>query len=55
MRGNIGAIVLIVVGSLFLLSNLGLLDVSIGHLVRTWWPLILILIGLSLLFNPRRK
>ena len=36
MRGNISAIVLIVVGTLFLLSNLGLLTVSIDEIIRTY-------------------
>jgi cytochrome c biogenesis protein CcdA len=55
MRGHFGAIVLIVVGSFFLLSNLGLLHISIGELFRTWWPLILIAVGLSLLVTPRSR
>lgn len=55
MRGNIGAMVLIVVGTLFLLSNLGLLTVSIREIIRTWWPLVLIAVGLSLFFTPRQK
>jgi len=52
MKGNlIGAIVLIVVGSLFLLNNLGLTDLSLGRLIHTWWPAILIVVGVSLLFK----
>lgn len=52
MKGHFGAIVLIVVGSLFLLSNLGMLHVNIGELFRTWWPAILIALGLSMIFTP---
>jgi hypothetical protein len=52
MRGNIGAIVLIVIGAFFLLSNLGLIDVSLRELIATWWPLILILLGIGLFFTP---
>lgn len=55
MRGHFAAIVLIVIGSFFLLSNLGLLHLSLGELLRTWWPLLLIGLGLSLFFTPRSK
>lgn len=54
MRGNFAAIVLIVIGSFFLLSNLGLLNISLRELF-TWWPLILIAVGISLFFTPGRK
>ncbi|MFT4193654.1 LiaI-LiaF-like domain-containing protein [Ottowia sp.] len=52
MRGNVGAIVLILVGAFFLLSNLGLLNVSLRELIATWWPLILIVLGVALFFTP---
>ena len=55
MRGNFAAIVLIVIGSFFLLSNLGLLNISLRELFHTWWPLILIAVGVSLLFRQNRK
>lgn len=58
MRGNIGALVLILVGAFFLLSNLGLLNISLRELIATWWPLILILLGVGMFFTPgdrRRK
>ena len=58
MRGNVGAIVLILVGAFFLLSNLGLLNISLRELIATWWPLILILLGVGMFFTPgdrRRK
>ena len=44
LRSRTGAIVLIVVGTLFLLSNLGVVP-QLGPLLRQWWPLILIVIG----------
>lgn len=54
MRGNvIGAVVLIVLGTLFLLRNLGLTDLGLGRLIATWWPLILIAVGISLLFKRK--
>ena len=55
MRGNVAAIVLIVIGSFFLLTNLGLIDISLREIFRTWWPLILIAVGILLFFTPGRK
>ena len=58
MRGNVAAIVLVLVGLFFLLNNLGLIDISLWDLVRVWWPLVLIGVGLTLFFAPdsgRRK
>jgi hypothetical protein len=46
MRVSIGPILLIVVGAVLLLSNLGL--VQIGQLktvLKDWWPALLIVIG----------
>ena len=48
LRSRTGAIVLIVVGTLFLLSNLGAVP-QLGPLLRQWWPLILIVIGVIML------
>jgi hypothetical protein len=39
---------LIIVGTLFLLSNLGVVP-QLGPLLRQWWPLILIVIGVIML------
>jgi hypothetical protein len=55
MRGKIAAIVLVVIGSFFLLSNLGLLSLSLRDVFRTWWPLILIAVGVGLFFRRDRK
>ncbi|MBC7621381.1 MAG: hypothetical protein H7293_20765 [Candidatus Saccharibacteria bacterium] len=55
MRGNVAAIVLVLVGSFFLMSNLGLIDISLAQLVKTWWPVILIAIGVSLFFTPEKQ
>ena len=46
-------LVLIVLGVLFLLSNLGLLP-HLGPLFARWWPLILISVGLLLLSRRMR-
>ena len=52
MKGNVAAIALVLFGSFFLLSNLGLVNVSLAELFRVWWPAILIVVGLALFFTP---
>ena len=49
----IAALILIVLGVIFLLQNLGVLPIPLRQLFATWWPLILIVVGVSLLL--RRK
>lgn len=44
--------ILIVIGVLFLLENLGVHTGSVWNAVETWWPLILIVIGADLLSRP---
>ncbi|MEO7107547.1 MAG: DUF5668 domain-containing protein [Rhodoferax sp.] len=53
MRGNVAAITLILFGLFFLLKNLGLVNFSLAELFSTWWPVILIAVGLSMLLMPR--
>ena len=48
------AIILIGLGLLFLARNLGWTDINLSRLLSTWWPLILIAVGVSLLFKHRR-
>jgi hypothetical protein len=48
LRSRTTAIILIVVGTLFLLSNLGWIP-HIGPLLRQWWPVVLIAVGVVLL------
>jgi hypothetical protein len=50
--GLIWPVVLITVGILFLLSNLGVLDINFWELWRLW-PVLLILVGLDLLIGRR--
>ncbi len=54
MRGNLAAIVLILAGSFMLLTNLGVIDISLRELLRTWWPIILIAVGIGLFLTPER-
>jgi len=46
----VGAVILITLGVLFLLSNLGLLP-RLGPLFAQWWPLILIAVGVTMLLR----
>lgn len=49
-KSRTGAIILIVLGTLFLLSNFGWIP-RIGPLLAQWWPVILIVVGVSLLLR----
>ncbi len=49
----IPAVILIVLGALFLAQNLGWTNLGLGRLLATWWPAILIAVGVSLLFRRR--
>ncbi len=55
MKGNIAATVLVVLGAFFLLSNLGLINVSLREVLRVWWPVALIALGVALFFTPGDK
>lgn len=45
----------IVVGFILFLNNFGLADVDLGHLIGTYWPLVLILWGIGQLTAPFRE
>ena len=47
----VGPLILIAIGILFLLKNLGLTDLNLGRILSIWWPAILIVVGISLLFK----
>ena len=51
-RRLIPALVLIVLGTLFLLDNLGVADIDAGRLIGTWWPALLIAAGVGKLLLP---
>lgn len=55
MKGNFAAIVLVLLGTFFLLNNLELINISLFQLFRVWWPLILIVVGIMLFFSPDRR
>ena len=51
-RRLIPALVLIALGTLFLLDNLGL-GIDAGRILSTWWPVLLIAAGVGKLLLPR--
>ena len=53
MKKRFGAIVLITLGIIFLANNLGLANIHIGAFLRTWWTVILIVVGFSVLIKSR--
>lgn len=54
-KGKTIGIVLIVIGVLFLLNNLNLIKVSIVEIIRVYWPVILIWIGVDKLLSKSEK
>lgn len=53
---KIWPIVLIVLGVLFLAHNLGYIGFrQLRELLATWWPLILIAVGVASLLNREKK
>lgn len=54
MNGKpVGALILIALGVIFLLKNLGIADIRIFDLISVWWPLILIAVGVSMLIKRK--
>lgn len=49
--GLIAPLILILLGLFFLASNLGWTDASLGRLIATWWPAILIAVGAIMLID----
>lgn len=52
MKGNFVSVALIVIGALALAVNLDLFQLDLVALLRKWWPLALVAIGVALLFTP---
>ncbi|USB32442.1 cell wall-active antibiotics response protein LiaF [Paenibacillus sp. YPG26] len=50
----IGGLILIGIGVLFLLNQLGYTQISIGYIFSTFWPVFVIFAGLSQVMNGRR-
>lgn len=52
MKGNFAAIALTVIGAVALGVNLELFELDVVALLRKWWPLALIAVGVALFFTP---
>jgi|TARA_Y100000385_G_C12913409_1_gene559308 lia operon protein LiaF len=55
-KGKSIGILFIIIGLLFLLNNLNLIKVSVVEIIRVYWPVILIWIGIDkLISKPTEK
>jgi uncharacterized integral membrane protein len=54
-KGKSIGILFIIIGLLFLANNLDLIKVSIVELIRVYWPIILIWIGIDKLISKPSK
>jgi hypothetical protein len=52
MKGNFAAIALIVIGAVALGVNLDLFEFDLVALLKKWWPLVLIALGIGLFLTP---
>lgn len=52
MKGHFAAIALIVIGLVALGVNLDLFELDLVALIRKWWPLPLIALGIGLFLTP---
>ena len=58
MKGNFAALALLLIGAVALAVNLDFFELDLVQLMRKWWPLALIALGVALFFTPgdeRRK
>ena len=56
MKKSIGiSVFLIAIGVVFLLDNLEVIDISVSELIRTYWPVILIWMGIEKLFRDLKS
>ena len=52
MKGNFISVALIVIGAIALAVNLEWIEFDLVALLRKWWPLALIALGLALFLTP---
>lgn len=52
MKGNFVSIALIVIGFVALAVNLDLIQFDLVAMMRRWWPLVLIVVGIALFLTP---
>lgn len=58
MRGSTGVsrvfgMVLVLLGAVLLLNNLSITSISIGDIIETYWPIVLVALGLTAVLRPR--
>ena len=51
----IGGIILIALGSLFLLDKMRILNFDLGDIFSTWWPMFMIVPGIIMALDTNRK
>ncbi len=54
-KGHFAATALIFFGVFLLLDNLGVLQFNLMEIIKTWWPALLIGVGVALFFTPGDK
>jgi drug/metabolite transporter (DMT)-like permease len=55
MKGNFAAVALTVIGVIALAVNLDLIEFDLVNMLRKWWPIGLIVLGIALYFTPDDK
>lgn len=48
-------VVFLLFGVLFLLNNLGLIYFNLWDFIADWWPLVLVILGLSIILKRRSR
>ena len=52
MKGNFAALALLLIGAVALAVNLDFFELDLVQIMRKWWPLALIALGVALYFTP---
>lgn len=52
MKGNFAALALVLIGAIALAVNLEWFELDLVALLRKWWPLVLMALGVALYFTP---
>jgi hypothetical protein len=47
-------LLLIAIGTIFLLKSLGVIQLTVWQIFRTYWPVLLILLGISIIMRRSR-
>lgn len=54
MKSRFNGLLLVVIGGIALAHNLGYLRFDLTHLMRTWWPIIPIVVGIGFFFSSSK-